>query len=852
MNINHTKMTLEINSCKNYEILEVRQGDKGSRIIDFVFTVNGETVDLASTMSAKVNATVDDVIVADSVAAVVDTENNVVTVTLTDTMLALSGICKMDIVLMEGDEIITAETVCLRVGKSVINDDSKAFPGASSIADITKEVENARGSHDSLGARLDGIDQAVSNKSDKSTVSQLSARMQTAEKALTGKANATDVANVLKAKEDNSNKVSSKTDITDRNINYPSIEYLGEYYYDANESYSSEETDKLLGNKADVNSVYSKTETDNLLGEKADKAEVDDVKAYIGYTDEDIVGLCVDYENKTFTRLAGAVNLSQGADFNKFEMYGGRRRCNVLDDGTITAYYGDEGYVEDGSNGQVMVYQPAFYYKVVPLKLEKNSDSGIGYHLRKANYYVSSKPKTGFKLHPAFYDENGNAINYILFSADEGSMYDVSAKAYVNDNVDESITYEDGDLLCSVAGKKPISGLRKGIGTKANLEQMAQNRGEGWHLETIEATSANQLLMMIELGMMNSQTGIGRGVVDIAGNTAYNCSSLTGSTANLGNSTGQAKETINDIGGAETTYNVNGKVSVSYRGIENPWGNIWKHIQGINIWGDGTMGGGQPYVANDFTFNESKHSDNYKPAGFTLANSSGWINAMGYGDEEFDWLLMPSETGGTSALPVGDYLYIAPNLNGYPRITQFGGNWQSGGAAGVFYQISNINIENRSRSVGGRLVYIPTAKSGDAPPKSYSASEIDSLLATKYDSSNIESGTSKLTPYSTIADKIKSASCTYKTIGDIVIVSATVKMNAVTIGANSSYPLIDLPYKCISVDDVFCVGISNLGKIFKFTVVKNNTWLQFQSQDKTAYTFADGEQINVICSYKIK
>ena len=154
MNINHTKMTLEINSCKNYEILEVRQGDKGSRIIDFAFTVNGEIVDLASTMSAKVNATVDDVIVAEDVAAVVDTENNVVTVTLTDTMLALSGICKMDIVLTEGDEIITAETVCLRVGKSVINDDSKAFPGASSIAEITKEVENARGDSADLNTRF--------------------------------------------------------------------------------------------------------------------------------------------------------------------------------------------------------------------------------------------------------------------------------------------------------------------------------------------------------------------------------------------------------------------------------------------------------------------------------------------------------------------------------------------------------------------------------------------------------------------------------------------------------------------------------------------------------------------------
>lgn len=166
MKINHTKMTLEINSCKNYEILEVRQGDKGSRIIDFAFTVNGETVNLTSTMSAKVNATVDDVIVADSVAAVVDTKNNVVTVTLTDTMLALSGICKMDIVLMEGDEIITAETVCLRIGKSVINDDSKAFPGASSIVEITKEVKNARGGQSSLGARLDKTDKSIARKLD--------------------------------------------------------------------------------------------------------------------------------------------------------------------------------------------------------------------------------------------------------------------------------------------------------------------------------------------------------------------------------------------------------------------------------------------------------------------------------------------------------------------------------------------------------------------------------------------------------------------------------------------------------------------------------------------------------------
>lgn len=666
---------------------------------------------------------------------------------------------------------------------------------------LETEIATARGSSNSLGARLDTVDANLANKADKTNT-------------LAG--------------------------------------------YGIINAYTKTEMLNLLANKADksttlagygISDAYTKTEADNSLREKADKAEVDDVKAYIGYTDDDIVGLCVDYENKTFTRLAGAVNLSQGADFNKFEMFGGRRRCNVSDDGTILAYYGDEGYTEDGSNGQVMVYQPAFYYKVIPLKLEKNTDSGIGFHMRKVNYYVSSKPKTGFKLHPAFRDENGNAVNYILFSANEGSMYDVSAKAYVNDNADESITYEDGDLLCSVVGKKPISGFRKGIGTKANLETMAQNRGQGWHLETIKATSANQLLMMIELGIMNSQNGIGQGVVSITSNTAYNCSSLTGSTADLGNGTGQATETINEINGTQTTYTANGKTSVAYRGVENPWGNISKHINGINIWGDGTMGGGQPYIANNFTFNETKHSDNYEPVGFTLPNANGYIKAMGYGSEKYDWLFMPSEIGGTSALPVGDYVYVASNLNGY-RIIQQGGGCRSGDYAGGFYQITNGIVGGRSRGAGGRLLYVPTAKSGNTPTKYYSASEVDSLLATKYDSSNIELGTATLTPYSTQIDKIKSATCLYEKIGDIVIVNVAVIMNATSLGGTSSIALLNMPFSNKSDVITYDIGISKNGGMFRGSVNKS-AWLQFTPLNKQAYNFVADEQVNFSLIYKI-
>lgn len=431
---------------------------------------------------------------------------------------------------------------------------------------------------------------------------------------------------------------------------------------------------------------------------------VEDIKAYLGYVDEDIAGICVDYQNKTFKRLAGAYDKTAGEDFDSFPMFGGRKRCNVSDDGTIVAYHGDDDYTEDGTMGQVMVYQPAFWYKVVPLVLDKNTDTGIGYHLRKANYYVSSRPKTGFKLHPAFYDENGNPVDYILMSAFEGTLFDSSESEWVKDNTAYSAQTVDtaSDLLGSLAnGCQPISYI-----TKPNFEKIAQNRGKGWHLNTIKVESANQLLMMIELGTMNTQTGIANGVVSITDNSSLNCSSPVGSTSSLGNGTGQATSTVDYLGTEQTA---NGKVSVTYRGVENPWGNIWKHTNGVNIWGDGTMSGGQVYIADDFDFNESKHDGNYQGTGFTLPNATGYINAMGYGKEEYDWVLMPSEIGGTSALPVGDYCYVTANLNGY-RIALLGGSWYYGTVAGGFCWYCNDGVGNRTRDIGGRLLYVPTAE----------------------------------------------------------------------------------------------------------------------------------------------
>lgn len=436
---------------------------------------------------------------------------------------------------------------------------------------------------------------------------------------------------------------------------------------------------------------------------------VADIRAYLGITADDIVGIQIDYKNKTFKRLAGAANLTKGSDFDKFTMFGGRKRCNVADDGSIVAWYGDADYKEDGSMGQVMVYQPKFYYLVCPVEYDP-IDTGIGYHLRKANYYVSEKPRAGFRLHPAFYDASGNEIDYFLTSAYEGSIYDASASAYLLN--DEQVMNTGEDKFSSIAGARPASGSSQNL-TRPNIEAMAQNRGTNWHGDLIKQVSAEQMLMIIEMGMMNLQTAIAQGVVSLPWTTGSDTTSsyaaATGSTASLGNGTGRAEKTTTYEGGVAKEYTVDGKTSVCWRGKENFWGNIWKFVYGINIWGNGKMGGGQPYICSDFSFAESKNSGNYEPAGFTVTNANGYISAMGY-STACDWLFIASECLGNSSLPVGDYTYITVNLNGY-RIARLGGGWNSGGHAGGFCWYLPYGVGHRGRNIGGRLVYIPTRDS---------------------------------------------------------------------------------------------------------------------------------------------
>lgn len=419
--------------------------------------------------------------------------------------------------------------------------------------------------------------------------------------------------------------------------------------------------------------------------------QIADLEAFIGYSADDIYGVEVDFVNKRFTRLSGAVNRTPGEGFDSINAFGGRKRCNVADDGTVTAYYGDSGYTTTGKNAagamvQVMVEQPKFYYKVVPMVIEKGVK---GTKIRKARYYVSDTLKPGFKVHPAFV-ENGNVNPYIYLAAFEGALFDTSANAYILDNA--QVADFATDKLSSIAGTKPAGGDTQNL-TRANVRLLAQKRGAGWEQAYAATAAASQLLMLIEYASFDMQKAIGNGNTNQSSSAAN--IQYTGATVSLGNASG-------------AVTNANGIQIVSYRGEENFWGNIWTWADGMNEENPDPFESGQAgtlYVA-DHGFVDNSKASPYKNTGIHPIQGSGYVSAFGY-SEEFDWLFIAVEYSGNSTLPVGDYAW---NQNPGWRVAILGGYCSSSAGAGAFYWHLNYATSNRNWIIGGRLVYVPSKK----------------------------------------------------------------------------------------------------------------------------------------------
>ena len=360
----------------------------------------------------------------------------------------------------------------------------------------------------------------------------------------------------------------------------------------------------------------------------------------------------IDFVNNT-TSIEG--------DVSTHPVYSNIKRCNVGDDGTINAYDGDVGYVEDGKNGQVLVKIPKFYYS---LDVSNTGDLD-GVKIRKGKWGISDTPKEGYELHPAFIAADGvTELDYFLYGAFDAVGQDSNGTYSRSYN---TTTYKLG----SVGGNlySPSNTF-----TRATARTMATNRGVGWYQVGIKQHMAVLMLFMVEKGA-NSQNAVGYGIV----------------------SDSAAHKTGQTVGSITSGTKDNKTTPVNWRGIENLWGNIYNWIDGINL--NGTTA----YVCNNFSYIDDT-STGYTQIGFTIAGGGQWITAFGY-DPNNKWILLPTETNssGSGDDTIGDRCWTGSGW----CVCGVGGSWGYGLDAGAFCFALGSASSVAHSTRGSRLMYIP-------------------------------------------------------------------------------------------------------------------------------------------------
>ena len=128
------------------------------------------------------------------------------------------------------------------------------------------------------------------------------------------------------------------------------------------------------------------------------------------------LGVRINYNTGTITQTDDLNNI--GINLNNYNMYGGRKKCLVNNEGQIFAFQGDTNYNENQNNGyQIMIYQPKFYYKRTIIQSSNLSNNSKA--IKEELLQISAIMKEDFKLHPLFIDDDENELDYVLISEEK-------------------------------------------------------------------------------------------------------------------------------------------------------------------------------------------------------------------------------------------------------------------------------------------------------------------------------------------------------------------------------------------------------------------------------------------------
>ena len=375
------------------------------------------------------------------------------------------------------------------------------------------------------------------------------------------------------------------------------------------------------------------------------------------------------------------------------------RGCLLDDSGKVIEYLPSAdwtGTARDGSRGQVMIEIPKHY--------RKHETEG---NIRRTK--ISEYPLPGYHAVPKMY-----------ISAYEATVQRSTGKlaSVVNTSADYrgGNNQADWDALPKTQLGKPATYM-----SRTAFRTAARKRGTTteWNCMDYNAYITLAWLYYIEYGNLNcqlafnaqkdsngyAQGGLGNGVTTWNSTEWNNFSGYypiipCGTSDELGNASGEVAYTL------EKAEGENSKVFTvpRYRGIENPFGHIWKWADGMNmeVKTDANGGTSKVFVAIDpANYNDSNYN------GYTLrglaARQGGYTKEMIFG-EHGD--LIASLVGESSTTYWCDYYYTYKDDNRMQGVL-FGGNTHDGVLAGFGSALTYNAPSLVSAYAGSRLCFIP-------------------------------------------------------------------------------------------------------------------------------------------------
>lgn len=274
--------------------------------------------------------------------------------------------------------------------------------------------------------------------------------------------------------------------------------------------------------------------------------------------------------------------------------------------------------------------------------------------------------------------------------------------------------------VCSAKGLIPLVGRTREVLRKAVRANGFDGEAK-WNLYTYEEHRAICHLFLVEYATRNSQKAVnteltpegfrqgGLGSGCTTGTATINGAQTwsfipTGSSDSLGSGSGEVTVTIQQTDSSGSNTSTITRKCNRYRGIENPFGHIWKHTDDvISVYGNGHRTWYKSVKPNQFATNKNT---SYKPFCASTMVSNGYkteIKATPTCD-----FFATSVSGGSETTYWCDYNW--DNTDTSEHCLLIGGRSGYGGEAGLFLLGSDSGVGYSAATVGSRLTYLPWAE----------------------------------------------------------------------------------------------------------------------------------------------